>query len=447
MAAGWDPGQGEYPLAPKNLQVVSPFLQGMWDLRWDDPQLQTANSVWTIVGVNIYRSDATDRGPYHRVNEFPVGGTFYRDANESIPVTEIVTWDRWVTRGDAPNDCRWVFRTQYPCVTSGSATAYANAATDVTVRVGGVVTPVSKVFGATGEITLLDMEFGDASTERFQRPPLPEGPETEVLVTYFRARNTVVTTGLDRKPFYRVTTVALHPDTPSGLAETPLEHSPPITPVAVETRTYIWTEAIRRNNWILEQGGERVKVFIRRVAGLRCWCGLDPVTRVFSKQPSGTCLKCYGTGLQGGYDGPYDIIIAPDDGERRVSQGPWGRRLEHQYEVWTGPSPMLTQRDFLVRQTNERYALGPIRRPSASGNILQQHFNISALDEADIRFRVPIDGTSDLAWPETRTTKDPNAPYPVGADRQATPMGTDKADAPDGWQNRGRTPVWENIEM
>ena len=45
-----------------------------------------------------------------------------------------------------------------------------------------------------------------------------------------------------------------------------------------------------------------------------------------------------------------------DEAERKVSQRNNGRTLEHTYEVWTGPTPFLTHRDFIVKQTGERYA-------------------------------------------------------------------------------------------
>jgi len=141
----------------------------------------------------------------------------------------------------------------------------------------------------------------------------------------------------------------------------------------------------------------------------------------------------------------------PDDAERRISQTMAGRRLEHSYEVWTGPSPMLTQRDFIVKQTGERYSVGPVRRPSVRGRILQQHFNIAYIDEQDIRYRVPVTGTTLLPWPETRYTRPEEAPciesdpYPVGYEYEAVAMGTEVAKIPDGREQRGRTPVWANL--
>ncbi|MEL7339736.1 MAG: Hint domain-containing protein, partial [Bacteroidota bacterium] len=122
--------------------------------------------------------------------------------------------------------------------------------------------------------------------------------------------------------------------------------------------------------------------------------------------------NCFGTGYVGGYEGPYDMIIVPDDAERRISQLMTGRRLEHSYEVWTGASPLLTQRDFIVKQTNERYSVGGVRRPSARGNVMQQHFTIAYLDEQDIRYQVCVNDPAALPWPETRHANVPPLAYP-----------------------------------
>ena len=167
--------------------------------------------------------------------------------------------------------------------------------------------------------------------------------------------------------------------------------------------------------------------------------------------------NCLGTGFVGGYEGPYEGLIGPEDGERKISQTPNGRRMENSYEVWTGPSPLLTQRDFLVKQTNERYSIGAVRRPSNRGNVMQQHFNLGYLDEGDIRYKMPIEGVSNLPWPQTRYINDPTTPYPVlgtsynpleVGDRITNPMETNKGEdvggPSPGRQQRGRTVTWEN---
>lgn len=463
MATGWETA-GAVPLPPKNLKVVSPFQHGMLDLRWEDPTVLARNAAFSIVGVNIYRSEASDRGPFRRINEFPVGGQFYRDRTDYRRVTrEAVVWSSsWVFRGDKPNSRQWTFRTQLPIAKRYDAApfqepTFGNAPTDVQLFVDGVEVPVASVFGRTGEITLVNAPGYDVATEKVQDPALPD-EDTVVEVSYFTPQNHV-RSGLETNIWYRVASVAIDATTPSGYVETPMEWCEPHSVLEVESLDYIWREAMRRNAWILQQGGERCKVFVRKTAGVHCACGLDSKTREWSKQPRNQCPKCFGTGFIGGYEGPYEAILVPDDGERRISQSAMGRRKEHTYEVWTSPSPLVTQRDFVVKQTNERYSIGAVRRPSHRGNLLQQHFTIGYLDEGDIRYRVPIDGTTELAWPETRGQQAPRtfsprpvdealegtAQWPVGPDA-LNPMETEKGNIPDSRERRGRSRVWENTE-
>lgn len=453
---GWAIGNCEAPVAPINTEVVSPLFSGALDIRWDPPSVIAKNSAFQIVGVNIYRSDTSERGPYFRINQAPVGGTFYRDFTDNVLIQdEIVDWNEsYLNKGQVANGDLWRFRVRhFPMVKQSGQAIAANSPSDVRVSINGQTVPVHEVFGPTGEVTLINVTQYDIARERIFEPVLPTGPETEVKISYYYNRN-LVKTSLDSKVWYRVTTVALVGE---QYIETPLEYAEPVTYRAVERMDYIWREAIRRNNWILEQGGERVKVFIRKTSGVPCFCGKDPRTQEYDQQPNPRCLVCYGTGFVGGYEGPYDMIVAPEDAERAVRQTPNGRHLENQYEVWTGPNPLLTQRDFIVKQTNERYSIGAVRKPSNRGNILQQFFQIRYLDEQDIRYKIPLFDTTALCWPESRSRPaevqggawahetPPLGPYPVGADYQQTPMQTEKDNIPNEREQRGRTRVWENI--
>ena len=416
-----------------------------------------SNSAWTIVGVNVYRSDTGERGPYIRVNKIPLATLFYRDRTDIRRVyEEVVDWTgSWIYKGDSPNYPVWRLRTQFRPVVKATGNAIpADSSNDVEVFVDGVRMPLLQVFGPTGEIDLNLTPVWNPAIENFSTPPTPT-ENSVVTVNYYYGRGNVLTMGLDNRPkvFYRLTTVAIDPTgtTPSGLIETPLEYCEPITPFNSEKLDWIWTEAIRRNRFILEQGGERVKLFIRKITGVPCTCVWDARLREYSGQPLNYCVSCFGTGWLGGYEGPIDIIIGPDESERRVTQTPNGRKLENTYEVWIGPSPMVSQRDFIVKQNGERFSIGPVRRTQIRGLTLQQAFQVGYLSGGDIRYQVPMVGLERLAWPETRYTRPEDSacvdspPYPVGYDYQATPMGTEVPKVPDGREIRGRTPVWANI--
>lgn len=441
-----------------NVMVVSPFQRGMLDIRWDDPSLLGANSPYNVVGVNVYRSDASDRGPFRRLNSFPVGGTFFRDYTDVALVNqEVIDWTTgWQSKGDAPNVRRWTLRTRYPMYKPRTQGVPANSEVDVIVTINGLPARIAEVFGSGNEITLGDAPDIDPRNDRFVYAPLPTGPTDEVLVTYYTLKN-IVQPGVDKKSFYRVTTVAENADAPGGLVETPLSVTMPASDMQIEQLDYIWREAIRRNNWILTEGGERVKLFVMKVGGQRCYCPkeLDPHIREFSKQPSNRCHVCFGTGFVGGFEGPYDIIMAPDDAEKKISQGSPGRRKEHTQDVFMTFTPIVSQRDFVVKQNNDRYSIGPVRRPTNRGNVMQQHFQIQYLDSTDIRYAVPIDhsiASPNLPWPQTRYTYNPpretydartDPPWPDTPDA-ALPMATDKDNVPDPVQQRWRTGTGEN---
>lgn len=418
-----------------------------------------SNSEWQILGVNVYRSDTGERGPYFRVNRIPVMTNFYRDRTDIVEIEgEMIPWATgWIYRGSAPN-LKGVWRLQTrnrPMVKRTGNGVAADSPFDVEVYFGGSPTPVAAVFGPNGQITLDPSPVWDPSTETWAEF-VPPTETTVVTVNYHWKRGDTLVNVLDQrhKVFYRLTTVAIDTtgESPTGLVETPLGYTEPISPMNSEKFDYIWREAVRRNRWILEQGGERVKLFLRRVTGVKCDCVWDERLEEYSKQPSNTCLECYGTGWVGGYEGPIDIIIAPDDAERRVTQTPNGRQLQHTYEVWIGPSPMTSQRDFIVKQNGERYSIGPVRRTQVRGLILQQAFAIGYLDTGDIRYRVPMGALERLPWPETRYSnpedapcESPQDPHPIGYSHQATPMMSEAAKIPDGREKRGRTAVFQNI--
>ena len=444
---------GVYAHPPTNVQVFSGYQSGIIDLRWDNPVDLHENSAFSVLGVNIYRSVSSDRGPYHRINQAPIGAGFYRDITTNRKVVRELVTD-WISFGASANNRAFIIRTSHPIHKTVSIPpydrpTYANKPSDVKVYIDGVEVFVDDVFGRSNEIRLENTSYVNPITEQRVDPTLPTA-NSVVEVSYWTNAN-FVKNSLDNKLFYRITTVSLDTDSVTGLSETPLAECQAFSNIEVETLDYIWREAIRRNNWILEQGGERVKVFVRKTSGVVCNCKFDERSLEYLKQPSNRCLTCFGAGFVGGYEGPYEVIIAPDDAERKIGQAIQGRRLEHQYEVFMGPSPVLTQRDFIVKQTNERYSVGGVRRPTSRGNLLQQHFNMGFLDSGDIRYQVPISGTSDLDWAETREIRDRGpvvgtryAPTPEGTDPVATPMGTEKPNIDDGREQRGRSRVWEN---
>jgi len=431
-----------WPLPPLNAFLTSGFEPGVFDLTWDDPAVLTANSRFCILGVNIYRSFDSEFGPFQRITELLVGSNFWRDRTDNELIVNEDVSNQFVLRGECSgsgsDQPRYVFRVQnYPIIKEASQAVVSNSPEDVRVYIDGVEARVLRVYGATGEIEIDAYLYANVATQKFDASLVP-GSDSIVTCTYRRNRS-LLRTDLIQRVFYRFTTVALPLGTDVSCArtqdfiETPLEHATAAHSYEIEKLDYMWREGIRRNRWILEQGGERVKVFLRKNVGLACPCIPDD----YHKQPLNDCKICFGAGIIGGYEGPYETIIAPDDAERRISQKDIGRTVEHAYEVWTGPAPILSMRDFLVKLNGDRYSIGGIRFPSNRGMVLQQHFNIGHLDEKDIRYKVPVGNPVRYVAVQFA---------PSGPEQEGEANRTDKLNIPEERQLRGRSKVWENIE-
>jgi len=426
-----------WPAPPLNLFMLD-GTRGVVDLRWEDPANLSLNSTFRVLGVNIYRSFDSEFGPFHQISDLPIGSTFWRDqtdnelvVEEEIPLGDFILFGVKSTGSDAP---RYVFKTlHYPIVAEGSRNVPSNNPSDVRVFVDGVEARIQKVSGVTGEIEIDANTYIDVARQKTFPPVVPTA-QSRVTCTY-RYPRSFLKTDLNQRVFYRVTTVGVPVSfdlsvlTPQDLLETPLEHAAATNTFEIEKLDYIWREAIRRNRWILQQGGERVSVFLRKNVGVPCLCG-----SFHHKQPQSDCLSCYGTGILGGYEGPYEILVAPDDAEIAIRQKDLGRMAEHTYEVWTGPTPLLCHRDFILKINGDRYSVGPVRMPSNRGNILQQHFSISSFDDKDIRYKVPVDPIRHSAVQFG----------PSGPELEASSNITNNPNIGDEREIRGRTLAWKN---
>lgn len=423
-----------YPLAPLNMFVTSPDV-GMMDIRWDNPSQIVGNWSFDIQGVNIYRSFDSQFTGYTKINTNPVGSLFYRDSTKNQTVFDEDVSNNFLASGSDHPEGLWILRTnQYPIVKEGSQAIPANSPSDVVLKIDSTVVPVLTVLGLTGEIYLNQARIWDRINRCLTNPILPT--DTSTVTVSYRYNTNLITNKLVQRIFYKITTVGIKD---GQEYETPISAVEGVSAYEIEKLDYIWKEAIRRNRWILEQGGEAVKVFIRKWVGPKCSCWDD-----IHRRGEGDCLNCFSSGILAGYEGPVDILIAPQDGERSIELTPNGLQVMHQYEVWTGPTPMLSQRDFIVRQNNDRYSIGPVNVPSNRGTVLQQHFSIGYLDENDIRYRIPANAEmlERLAYPQTRVHRNWEKPTQDGT---VYPQITDNPNIEDGRQDRGRTPTYGRI--
>ncbi|OPZ35170.1 MAG: hypothetical protein BWY99_02321 [Synergistetes bacterium ADurb.BinA166] len=453
------------PLPPLNFMFAPAFEKWTADLRWSSPTELQANTRFDILGVNIYRSYDSEYGPFVRLNLLPIGTTFYRDKVLTKVAIQEDASNSYVSVGGTDPNGDWVIQVKNPPIVV-SQTGTPNCTNlNAVVTINGVQAYVESINAATGEIKLRKYPTFDAASQKMrpavlpsvtpveencdpfaERPYLPTNgnggtgagpggsgnPSDVTLVTYKYLPQDEIPSGLDQRIFWRATTVGRDLQTGEVL-ETPLDRAASCNNKQTEQLDWMAREMVRRNRMLLIQGGERAKVFIQRQVGPRCGC-----YNTTNRQPDANCPICYGTSVVGGYDGPFDLLLSPDDGERAVGQNNRGRTVAHPYDTWTGPSPLLSQRDFVVKLNGDRYGVGPVRMPTLRGMHLQQFFALSRLDLNDIRYTVPVMDTAFLVAPQTR--------YIVPGRGDATPMITESESIPDEREIRGSTVVWSNSQ-
>lgn len=426
------------PLGPKNVYATSPYLIGIIDVRWDSPTTYAEHNSYNVLGVNVYRSYDSPEGTYTKLNDAPIGALYYRDETREVwaDQEDPVSGGRFIAGTNATGD--WVAHTyNRPIVISGTNGEIAHHPKHVRVDIRPTsldsfqTVPAFKVIGETGEIFLINKKVYNHEFNRLDDPVLPNlssGGEIRISYTYI---NNHIQLDINRKIYYKVTTVAINGEN-DEIEETPLNEVDAVSLYDMEKIDWIWAESIRRNRWILEQAGERVKVFIRKWAGEKCPCWDEQY-----KNAKNDCSLCFGTGYVGGYEGPYDILIAPPETEKTVQLLDLGLHISYDWNTWTGPYPLLNDRDFIVRQNNDRYSIAHVNPQGSRGAIYQQHFMLAPLDRHDPRYIVSITGglTVPPEWNAYRTDRPTDA----------SPTIPNKPEIPDQYELRGRTVTFENI--
>lgn len=248
----------------------------------------------------------------------------------------------------------------------------------VNVTIDGQRAYIRLLQGIEGVIELETERVYDEVKKQYFEPPVPN-EFSAVLVTY-RVPSHTTNVRLMKNYFYKVSCVTSEDETDLDLVR-PQTLQP-------DKMTYMFEEAVRRNAWLLEQGGERVLLYIKKRAGIKCHCTYRDLKERTHKQPDQDCEVCFGSGFVGGFDGPFPIIIGPLTTEKRIQQTDRGLKLAYQIETWIGPTPVVSQRDMVIRRNGDRCLVGPLTPVEGPGGVrVQQHFVVEILDSTDIRYK------------------------------------------------------------
>ena len=413
-------------LPPRNVFVTHPYIKGALDIRWDNPLTYPENSQFNdIVGVHIYRSLDSTFGPFTKITDTPISIGYYRDQTIEHTVTITTDASSWLSFGDNP---RSEFVIQVPekhIVKVGKNGLYANHFSEVSLTVNSKIVPPLRVLGATGEVYLIKSSYFDHSTGLLVSPEIPYTRDS-VQLTYTYVTNQILL-NLNKRVFYKVVAVRQNGE------ESDLSLSEPATHLQGESLDWVWRQGKRLNGWILEQAGDRVKLLIRKWAGVKCDCWNEKY-----KRAKGDCTICFGTSWVGGYEGPFDIKIQPPEAEKDIQETEYGLRISYVYGTFAMYPPLISKWDVIVKKTGERYLVGPVNYQGQRDVIFQQHFDIGHLNSKHVIYKFPIYG-GELATPASYNA-DREAPL-----TDASPAIPNKPEIPDNREIQGRTPTFENI--
>lgn len=154
--------------------------------------------------------------------------------------------------------------------------------------------------------------------------------------------------------------------------------------------SFLW-EIRNREKFILEIGGERVKLLKRKWNDTNnahcsvCWDEVRKQSRTTS------CLACYGTGIEGGYYAEVQIIVSfVDPAVGKIEMFEHGVRTTVQPRSWTIWEPELRNKDILVKKTGERLCINNVTPSLFRGLRLQQKMDLELIEASNIIYKIPV---------------------------------------------------------
>lgn len=371
-----------HPVPPKNFRIYYNFKFGCFDLYWDDPRTDTRNSTHEIVGVNIYRSIDSSEGPYIKVNGDVIPVFFYRDTTETVDIVDEVVPQNMIRY---ERDWTTIKTERFPFF-SRQNNYFETDLNNIKVVVDGVQVIPSSINPLTGEIVFSTKPVFDRAFMRKHDLGLPDG-DSVVLVSYTYSNFILQKDyNVDQRIFYKCTSVN------SEGVETPLDKAYEATYQDSDSLTHIWSNIISKQNFLLDQGGERAYIFVQKSIGTPCAKHDVTDESLYSDLRWRNCDKCFGTGYVGGYIGPIEVQIAPFDAETSYKHSRTGRVASKNNESFLTNFPVVRHGDVLVRQNGERYMIGPVKRKEPNGVLVQQNFTLFILQPLDILYKLPLSG-------------------------------------------------------
>jgi hypothetical protein len=154
-------------------------------------------------------------------------------------------------------------------------------------------------------------------------------------------------------------------------------------------------EIIRaRALWILQQDGQEVLLYKRRVEGIKCpfWDDDSDQCKDPLGEPRFTANNtCFNTGIVGGYHSPIKVKMRIVPANAAVNLKQSGYRADHLPDAWTIWTPRLANLDFFIDNRGQRYEISQVNDKIWRGGLItRQEFNTVRKWATDYLYYVPV---------------------------------------------------------
>jgi len=159
-------------------------------------------------------------------------------------------------------------------------------------------------------------------------------------------------------------------------------------------RERFFLEIRNRHKWLLDNTGERVLLYQRKYVVTpnqprsSDWDNVRKRARQHGQDP---VASGYGTGIEGGYFKPIEIMVRVVSNQQQVIVEDVGRKFHYLPRSWTLWEPLLNNGDFIVRRNNQRLRITDVTQHRWKHYVLHQDFNLTFIEPDSPIYKIPVD--------------------------------------------------------
>lgn len=431
------------PPAPRNVNAFHAMLRDAIDVYWDDPRWLPEMEQFDILGHRVYRSDESPESGFQLVSGDDVlASRAWRDRTTIQKIHREDVTDRFISQGD--NERReWIFQVRKTPISNPNTQLMRKgqlSLAKVEIQKPGDTTlyeaQVKSVNPDTGDVVLDNRRYLDLKTDKTVDPVLPDLDEGDrVFCTYSHSKN-LIQLAYNRPYYYRVTTMAIR-KTDGVIVESDFRYTHVANSLQLENEDFYWRRANEYNQWLLEVSGEENLFFLRKRSGIKCKSCYDET----HGRARYDCPVCYGTGFEGGYEGPFEAWCTPFEATKNMSEQEQGLMVDISYELTILDPFILSPMDFFVRKDGQRFTVNGVTPYGARGSIRVQSATAGRMPESDYLHNFPVrsHATSLSAAQELDKGRQP--------DPENKHLLTSSPRESDATENKGRSIIFANIQQ